>query len=334
MVLKQGTQLQNGKYQIVSILAQDDTVINYKATCKMTNNGSLGNVETAVNVILKEFFLRGYCHRGIDGQVVSNDQKISKFVDSSKMNFKEMAQNLASLNKANGTAQITDLFEENNTIYYVTPISSEMLINQRDLTDDDSVHAVPHNVKPRSLSTPPEPAEIGYGYESDDGNKKKKRIAIIASIIAVLIAVGAATYVLMPLGNDRVAHAQESIESTAELNNDDVIGNEARDRVAKDVAEINKSLPSELNDHISMVSAIYDKDQNVLTITYEVTNSSDLKEQKDNIRTGMLNGLKSNDNTGKHFREALITVKECFRMNGTTIDQFVLTPEDYSKIKI
>ena len=226
-----------------------------------------------------------------------------------------------------------DLFEENNTIYYVTPISSEMLINQRDLSDDDSVPAMPQNVSPRSFSTPPEPAEIGYGYESGVGNKKKK-IAIIATIIALLIAAGIATYVLMPRDNERVADIQASRESTAELNNNDVVGDEARDRVAKDVAEINKGLPSELNDHISMVSAIYDKDQNLLTITYEVTNISDLNEQKENIRIGMLKGLKSNDNTGKHFREALITVKECFRMNGTTIDQFVLTPEDYSKIKI
>lgn len=334
MVLKQGTQLQNGKYQIVSMLTQDDTVINYKATCKMTINGSLGNVETVVNVILKEFFLRGYCHRGENDQVVNNDKMVAKYVDGSKISFKEMAKNLASLNKADGTAQVTDLFEENNTIYYVTPISSEMLINQRDHSDDDSVPTMPHNVLPRALSTPPEPAEIGYGYEYGDGNKKKKKIAIIASIITLLILAGIATYVLMPRGDESVANAQESIESTAEVNNDDVIGNEARDRVAEDVAEINKGLPSELNDHISMVSAIYDKKQNVLTITYEVTNSSDLKAQKDNIRIGMLNGLKSNDNTGKHFREALITVKECFRMNGTTIDQFVLTPEDYSKIKI
>jgi len=44
--------------------------------------------------------------------------------------------------------------------------------------------------------------------------------------------------------------------------------------------------------------------------------------------------LKSNDGTGRHFREALITVKEYFKMNGTVVDQFVLTPEDYSKIKI
>ena len=333
MVLKQGTQLQNGKYQIVSMLTQDDTVINYKATCKMTNNGSLGNVETVVNVILKEFFLRGYCHRGENGQVVNNNQQISKFVEGSKMNFKEMAKNLASLNKASGAAHVTDLFEENNTVYYVTPISSEMM-NQRDLPDDDSVPIMSHNVSPRSLSTPPEPAEIGYGYESNDGNKKKKRIAIIASIIGLLIAAGVATYFLMPWSSDGDADAQESIESTAELNNNEVNGNEARDRVAKDVEEINKNLPNQLNDHISMVSAVYDKEQNELTITYEVTNSADLKEQKENIRIGMLNGLKSNDNTGKHFREALITVKELFKMNGTTIDQFVLTPEDYSKIKI
>ena len=46
------------------------------------------------------------------------------------------------------------------------------------------------------------------------------------------------------------------------------------------------------------------------------------------------NGLKSNDGTGRHFREALITVKEYFKMTGTVLDQFVLTPEDYSKIKI
>lgn len=83
-----------------------------------------------------------------------------------------------------------------------------------------------------------------------------------------------------------------------------------------------------------MKSASYDMDSNVLSITYEVTDKSDLESQKEDIKKGMLDGLKSNDGTGRHFREALITVKEYFKMNGTVVDQFVLTPEDYSKIKI
>ena len=326
MALKQGTRLQGGKYQIINVLTQDDTVINYQALCRMINVGSSGKDKKVVNVMIKELFLMGYYQRDDAGNVIISDQANSKLVESSKRNFKEMATNLASMKKADGTPQVTDIFEENNTIYYVMPLLSASSADQREM------QGVPQMVSPRSMSTPPEPAEVAYGYSTDNSSKRKKRVTIIASILGLLTAAGVALYVFNPWGRTQT-NVVDSTDTT-ELTDTTVTGNEARERVVNDVAEINKNLPNALNDHMTMVSAIYDREQNVLTITYEVTNSTDLKEQKENIRTGMLNGLKSNDNTGKHFREALITVKECFMMNGSIIDQFVLTPEDYSRIRI
>ena len=332
MTLREGTLLQNGKYRIVRILTQDDTVINYKATCKMVCDGSLGKVETEVDVIIKEFFLKHYCQRNKSGEAIITDQNNSKLVEGSKMSFKEMATNMASMNAAGGNAQITDIFEENNTVYYVTPISSGTPSDHR--SEYHNVPAMPANEQPRVTVTPPEPAEVGYGYENSNNGKKKAWL--IAALAGLLIAGGAALYFLLPRGEETVEVGEEVTEAVTEEPSDatNTISEEARDQVAKDVEEINNNLPNAVNDHIIMKSAVYDKESNVLSITYDVTNNSDLQEQKENIRKGMLNGLKSNDNTGKHFREALITVKEYFKMNGTIIDQFVLTPEDYSKIKI
>lgn len=335
MELNQGTQLQNGKYRIISLLMQDDTVISYQAMCKMVVDGAFGKFKTDVEVVLKEFFLRNYCSRGADGMVVTVDQANKKLIESSKQNFKAMAENLASMNDPDGTAQVTDIFEENGTIYYVAPIKEGRITTGQPAVNNDAVPKMPpqpvrKQAQPmRSMDT--QPAEVGYGYENED--KRKKRSLLYALLALAVIAIGVAAFLFLNKGSSDSEFTQDTTDPVPEMRVDST-DNAARNQVAKDVADINKNLPNALNNHIIMESAEYDKDKNVLTITYKVTDKTDLAKQKDEIREGMLSGLKSNDGTGRHFREALITVREYFKMNGVTVDQFELTPEDYSKIKI
>ena len=330
MELNQGTQLQNGKYRILDTIMQDDTVICYRAMYKMVVDGPYGKFKTDIEVILKEFFLRNYCSRNQDGAVVIVDKDKCELIENSKQNFKAMAQNLASMSKSDGSAQVTDIFEENDTIYYVSPIKE----GQAPIRSEDNVQVMPPQVRQQPERTfDLTPTEANYGYDQE--NKSKKKIWLFAAIGLALIATVVALFML--LGNHGNGDDNSVVADTTQVNSGETIDsatNSAREQVAKDVAEINKNLPNALNDHIIMKTATYDKESNVLSITYDVTDMTDLAKQKEDIRTGMLSGLKSNDGTGRHFREALITVKEFFKMNGTTIDQFVLTPEDYSKIKI
>ena len=330
MELRQGTQLQNGKYRIVDTLMQDDTVISYRATCKLVVDGSYGKFKTDVDVVIKEFFLNNYCRRDEAGNVFTVDQSNGELVENSKQNFKAMAKNLASMNEPDGSAKVTDIFEENGTIYYVSPLKEGQFSENRPPISQGDVPAMPRSQVNQPVRTyDPTPDEVSYGYDADTSSKKK--YWLIAAIAIALIAAGAALYGIMNKGGDEQIEPNQESVAEAQV---DPIANEARQQVAKDVEEINKNLPNVLNDDLTMKSASYDMDSNVLSITYEVTDKSDLESQKEDIKKGMLDGLKSNDGTGRHFREALITVKEYFKMNGTVVDQFVLTPEDYSKIKI
>lgn len=330
MELRQGTQLKDGKYRIVETLMQDDTVISYLATCKMVVDGSYGKFKTDIDVVIKEFFLNNYCRRDETGAVHTVDQSNENLVENSKQNFKAMAKNLASMNEPDGSAKVSDIFEENGTIYYVSPFKEGQYSENRppiSYGDVPAMHQPQVNQPVRTYD--PTPDEVSYGYDAEKTGKKK--YWLIAAIALALIAAGAALYGLMNKGSGE--QSESTTESVAEAQVDPV-ANEAREQVAKDVEEINKNLPNMLNEHLTMKSATYDMESNVLSITYEVTDKSDLESQKENIKKGMLDGLKSNAGTGRHFREALITVKEYFKMNGSVVDQFVLTPEDYSKIKI
>ena len=330
MELRQGTLLQDGKYRIVDTLMQDDTVISYRATYKMVVDGSYGKFKTDVDVVIKEFFLNNYCRRDESGAVLTIDQGNEKLVENSKQNFKAMAKNLASMNEPDGSAKVSDIFEENGTIYYVSPLKEGQYSENRPSISRGDVPVMPQPQVNQPIRTyDPTPDEVSYGYDTEKTGKKK--YWLIAAIALALIAAGAALYGYM--NRDGGEQPEPIPESVAEAQVDP-LANEARAQVAKDVEEINKNLPNVLNEYLTMKSASYDMESNVLSITYEVTDKSDLESQKENIKKGMLDGLKSNAGTGRHFREALITVKEYFKMNGTVVDQFVLTPEDYSKIKI
>ena len=195
MELRQGTQLQNGKYRIVDTLMQDDTVISYRATYKMVVDGSYGKFKTDVDVVIKEFFLNNYCRRDETGAVLTIDQSNENLVESSKQNFKAMAKNLASMNEPDGSAKVSDIFEENGTIYYVSPLKEGQYNENRPPVSHGDVPKMPQSQVNQPVRTyDPTPDEVSYGYDADKTNKKKYwLIALVGFVIALIVSFGGLT---------------------------------------------------------------------------------------------------------------------------------------------
>ena len=109
MQLKEGTLLQSGKYRIEKVLGQGGFGITYLAD------------QTGLHrkVAIKEFFMKEYCNRDGDTSQVSVPSVGSKeLVDKFREKFVKEAQNIASFSH-NNIIKIYDVFEENNTAYYV-----------------------------------------------------------------------------------------------------------------------------------------------------------------------------------------------------------------------
>lgn len=110
MKLQKGISLQGGKYIIDSILGQGGFGITYLATQIGLNR----------KVAIKEFFMKDFCERGDDSVTLTTTctEKTKHSLESFRKKFKKEAQNIASLNHS-GIVKVYDVFEENNTVYYV-----------------------------------------------------------------------------------------------------------------------------------------------------------------------------------------------------------------------
>ena len=115
MHLKPGTLLQSGKYRIEKVLGQGSFGITYLATTKIKVGGNLGKMDTIANVAIKEFFMRDL--NGREGGTVTHSGNGELFADY-KSKFVKEAIKLSELNHPN-IIKVLDLFEENNTSYYV-----------------------------------------------------------------------------------------------------------------------------------------------------------------------------------------------------------------------
>ena len=115
MNLKPGTLLQSGKYRIEKVLGQGSFGITYLATTKIKVGGNLGKMDTIANVAIKEFFMRDL--NGREGGTVTHSGNGELFADY-KSKFVKEAIKLSELNHPN-IIKVLDLFEENNTSYYV-----------------------------------------------------------------------------------------------------------------------------------------------------------------------------------------------------------------------
>ena len=109
MQLTTGTELQNGKFRIISVLGQGGFGITYLAQQERPNR----------KVAIKEFFMKEYCNRDSNTSHVSVGSIGSKdLVERFKQKFLKEADLIASFDNAN-IIRIYDVFEENGTAYYV-----------------------------------------------------------------------------------------------------------------------------------------------------------------------------------------------------------------------
>ena len=114
--LRIGTTLQNGKYTIVKSLGQGSFGITYLATTKLTMMGKLGQMDTTVNVAIKEFFMSEMNSRADDGGSIEGSSG-SLFINY-RQKFRKEAENLSHLDHPN-IVKVLEVFDENNTTYYV-----------------------------------------------------------------------------------------------------------------------------------------------------------------------------------------------------------------------
>ncbi|MBO5017508.1 MAG: protein kinase [Alistipes sp.] len=109
MELKPGTHLQGGKYEIRSTLGRGGFGITYLAEHHMLNK----------LVCIKEFFPQAYYNRDSNSRSISlGSAGSAKMMEAYRNKFIKEARTIARLQHPN-VISIYDVFEENNTAYYV-----------------------------------------------------------------------------------------------------------------------------------------------------------------------------------------------------------------------
>lgn len=108
MQLRNNSALQNGKYRIIRVLGQGGFGITYLVE----------NVLLDKKVAIKEFFPKEYCDRDSTSRLTLGTQNNAETVSKLKDRFLKEARNIAKLDHP-GIIKIHDIFEENNTAYYV-----------------------------------------------------------------------------------------------------------------------------------------------------------------------------------------------------------------------
>ena len=112
--LQPGTTLQGGKYRIERVLGQGGFGITYLAE----------QTSLQRKVAIKEFFMKDFCSRDEATLTMSTPSTgSSKLVEQYRKKFIKEARNLARLNHPN-IISVIDVFEENDTVYYVMPYLS------------------------------------------------------------------------------------------------------------------------------------------------------------------------------------------------------------------
>lgn len=111
VTLQPQSVLQGGRYIIKRVLGQGGFGITYEG------------VQAGLDrrVAIKEFFMKDYCERdGADGHVTAaTTGGLRELVDSFREKFVKEAQLIASLDDAPHIVDIYDIFEDNDTAYYV-----------------------------------------------------------------------------------------------------------------------------------------------------------------------------------------------------------------------
>ena len=108
MQLTPNTELQNGKDRIIRVLGQGGFGITYLAE----------NILLTKFIAIKEFFPKDFCGRINTSHLAIGTQNNAETVAKLKDHFLKEARNIAKLDHP-GIVRILDIFEENNTAYYV-----------------------------------------------------------------------------------------------------------------------------------------------------------------------------------------------------------------------
>lgn len=118
--LHEGCQLKDGKYTIVRNLGQGGFGITYLATTPVKVVGELGDLTENVNVVVKEFFMKGCCGRDKNGTTMTVvSESNADMVNRYREKFKKEAEQLANMHHPN-IVRVTDVVKkDNDTIYYV-----------------------------------------------------------------------------------------------------------------------------------------------------------------------------------------------------------------------
>ncbi len=114
--LKKGTTLHQGKYTIVKTLGKGSFGITYLASVTASLSGELGYLNVDADVTIKEFFMGAMNTRNTNEKTIEHTD--SQIVRDYKRKFIREANNLSRLHHEN-IVNVLDVFEENNTAYYV-----------------------------------------------------------------------------------------------------------------------------------------------------------------------------------------------------------------------
>lgn len=127
MELKKGTLLQGGKYKIEQTLGQGSFGITYLAVAQFSTEGDLGKIDVVAKVAIKEFFMKDINGRKGNGSTVEGST--GSVFTNYKKRFRKEAENLSKLEHPN-IVKVYDVFDENNTIYYVMEYLSDTNLNK------------------------------------------------------------------------------------------------------------------------------------------------------------------------------------------------------------
>lgn len=181
----------NHEYKIISHLGKGGFGITYLAKAMIVD----GNISHEIKYAIKEFYLSSCCSRDTSGNVLFalDNSTVKEY----KKDFEEEAKHLKSFNNVKGIVSVNEVFEGNNTIYYVMEFLDGVSLDKRTIFDEasakriivqlslalDVLHkakVVHHDVKPDNiiLTSSEEPILIDFGlscHYTESGNLRHKK---------------------------------------------------------------------------------------------------------------------------------------------------------------
>lgn len=195
--LQQDTLLKGGAYRIEKILGRSDFEITYLSDKYGSDK----------NVVITEFFMKDLCGR--DGNKMTYRSDVSNDVALARDKFKKEAEDL----KSQQSQHILDVFEENDTVYYVKEYEGDGAV---DVLHEDS-------------------------SKSDDSNQvgKKEKTSLLKKLQWPLIFIavfGVAYYLMTPSSTSKTENTVSSEKSEKKVEDKTVVKETPVKKVEKESA--------------------------------------------------------------------------------------------------